>query len=66
MQPETQKSIDDIRARFRSRKANAESAFQTLKFGEMLSGLSTIELAEADGWQLPGRTPAIKVRPRIR
>jgi hypothetical protein len=66
MQHDVQSSVTALRESIRSRKANAESAFKTFKLQEIIKELPTVELAQAEGWQTPGRTPPVQVKPRIR
>jgi hypothetical protein len=66
MHDHTQTSVNALRDSLRSRKANADAAFQTFKLQEIVKELPVIELAQAEGWQSPGLTPAVKAKPRGR
>jgi hypothetical protein len=61
MQPETQKSVDDVRASLRSRKISADSAFQQFKIAEIMKDPPAVELTH-NGFHAG---PAL-IKPRIR
>jgi hypothetical protein len=60
MQPETQQSVDKLRADMRSRDALAKSAFQRFKIAEIMKNPPAVELTH-NGFHAP-----IPTKPRIR